>query len=61
MFEASKMQVRFRVIAHSIGGEEYLLFTSEIYASAEAFCWDYTGDAVVLEIRKVWIRKGEAR
>ncbi len=54
-FEPSKMQIRFRVM-RKMHDELILLFTSEIYSSAEEFCWKYDGIGE-LEIHKVWIRK----
>lgn len=56
-------KIRFRVIAtvkHRVSKNgpvkavEKMLFTGPDYAMAEAFCNCYIGDAIQLEIKKVW-------
>ena len=49
----SVMQVKYRV-TEIITGK--ILFSSEIYARADEFCWLYEGNGE-LQITKVWVRK----
>jgi hypothetical protein len=53
----SQMKIMYRVYATVRRVEKTLLFTSEIYQSAEDFCWAFDGKYTELHIEKTWIKQ----